>query len=189
MKRPPSRVPQHRKEGPGHGEGGPQVDRDLGVEVGHGRLLERTQQKAAGIAHHHVGRADVPLHALGECLHLGGVGEVGGQVQEAVPRRQRARDPHHARARRPQRLGRRRPDPAGRARHQGDAAGEGGHSEECPPCASRRNSTRVLESSRKMPRSALVTVREFCFSHAPHHHAEVGRLDHHAHAAGREARP
>ena len=31
-------------------------------------------------------------------------------------------------------------------------------------CASRRNSSRVRGSSRKTPRTALVTVREFCFS-------------------------
>ena len=43
-------------------------------------------------------------------------------------------------------------------------AGEPAHSERRPPCARRRNSSRVLESSRKMPRSALVTAREFCFS-------------------------
>src|SRR5258706_10288378 len=38
------------------------------------------------------------------------------------------------------------------------------HGKPAPPCTSRRNSSRVLASSRNAPRSALVTVLEFCFS-------------------------
>ena len=46
----------------------------------------------------------------------------------------------------------------------GDPPGQPGHSARRPAWARRRNSSRVFESSRKMPLSALVTAREFCFS-------------------------
>ena len=56
------------------------------------------------------------------------------------------------------------PDAARGSGHQRNPAIQRRHSDSFPPWARRRNSTRVFESSRKMPRSALVTVREFCFS-------------------------
>ena len=91
----------------------------------------------------------------------------------------RAGHPDHSTARPGQRLGGGGADAAGGTGHQGQAPGEDAHSASRPPCARRRNSTRVFESSRKIPRRALVTVREFCFS-TPRidHHPDPGGLEH-----------
>ena len=114
-----------------------------------------------------------------------GVGQIAGMSSNPScrPRVEAARHPHHPRA------GPLRSAAAVSAPIPRDAPVtsarppvEGTHSSPCPraPAAGTRRAS--CESSRKIPRSALVTVREFCFSHAAHHHAEVGGLDHHADA-------
>ena len=51
---------------------------------------------------------------------------------------------------------------------------------------SSRNSMRVRALLRNAPSMALVTAKEFCFSHAAHRHAEVGGFHHHRHAERRD---
>jgi len=71
--------------------------------------------------------------------------------------------PHDSRTGITQRSSDRRADTARGAGDKGHLPVERAHSI-VRLCARRRNSSRVLESSRKMPRTALVTAREFCFS-------------------------
>src|SRR5204863_5542657 len=130
-------------------------------EVGRCRLGERLDEEDAGVVHEHVGHAELFFHARHRALDVGGFRDVTGDIGTALGRgvRQAARHTHDMHPRGSERIGDREPDPPGGARHERDL-----HSEKLPPCTSLRNSSRVLASSRNAPRSALVTVFEFCFS-------------------------
>ena len=106
-----------RQERPGQREWRAQVDRDLGIELGVGRLGERPEQEAAGVADDDVRDAD-RVEPSAQRRDLRGVGEVGGNVDVFRRGVERARHPHHPRPGAPERSRRRRTDPAGRARHQ-----------------------------------------------------------------------
>src|SRR5439155_7634047 len=130
----------------------------------------RLDEEDPGVVHHDVGGARVD-HDAGDCpLDRGGVPDVAPQVGSALRAavRERARQPHHVSAGPVQGVRDGEPDSPRRARDQRNLPSERraapAHSRPRPPCTSRRNSSRVFASSSSAPRSALVTVLEFCFS-------------------------
>src|SRR5438105_966189 len=97
-------------------------------------------------------------------------GASAGRAHSAVARalHQGAGEPHHVSPGGLQQLGDGKPDPARRAGDERELPGEGGGGRVAHPgprlYTSRRNSSRVFASCSSAPRSALVTVLEFCFS-------------------------
>jgi len=153
------------QEGTGNGKLTNQVGGEEALELGYGGLFEGNAVKHAGAVDHHVGRADLRQNVVSHACDGGSIADITGQVVESVMHAalEAPRHSYDARAGTAQGGCNRRPNATRRAGHQSYLAGERAHST-VRLCASRRNSSRVLESSRKMPRTALVTAREFCFS-------------------------
>ena len=157
-----------RHDGARDEEGPREVHRDRSSELGRRYLLDPLDEEEAGVVHDDVrdaalgeDAADRPVNGCG-IRHVApqvGAG-FGGAVGEA------AGEPHHVGPGRFQGAGHGEPDPARRTGDEGEPTGErrGAHSRPRPPYTSLRNSSRVFASWSSAPRSALVTVLEFCFS-------------------------
>src|SRR2546430_10379213 len=99
-----------------------------------------------------------------DLVYRGRIRDVAAQVGAALGRavREAARQPDDMRPRGIQSVGHRAADAARGAGDEGELPAEGTIAH--PACTSLRNSSRVLASWSRAPRSALVTVHEFCFS-------------------------
>src|SRR5436309_12639229 len=167
----PAAAPAQRgHEEVGEQEGAGEVGREGLRELAVCRGFHRLHVEHACVADHDVGEAELSLDPRQRSLHGGGVRHVAMHVGLALGRAilETARLAHHVRPSRAQRVRDGAPDPPRGARHERDLPLErdrgGGHSAARPPCTRRRNSSRVFASWSSAPRSALVTVFEFCFS-------------------------
>ena len=156
-----------RHERPRDEELARQIDRHGLGELGRGGLLDRLDEEDPGVVHHDVGDAgfleDLAHRARDVRGHRDVATDVGLAVRRAVGEGTREAD--HVGAGGAHGVGHRQPDAAGGAGDKRDLSLErSAQGSPLPPWTSRRNSSRVLASSRKAPRSALVTVLEFCFS-------------------------
>ncbi len=127
--------------------------------------LEGLEQERARIVHQDMGRAPVTQNAGAGPNHRRRLSQIAGHIVEAIPSTvlEAPREPYDRGAFRRERLGGGEPDPPGGTGHHGQSPCQPTHSNG-RPCTRRRNSSRERRSLRKMPRTALVTVREFCFS-------------------------
>ena len=167
----------HGRQQRAHEEkGGHEVDLHRGRELFGRQLVRGRHVEKTGVADDDVDHATVMgLERRGELGHLGRYAQVGleggGVVADGTGRVSErpgaACDEGHAGPRTGETRGDRPPDAARRPGDEGHAARERAVHAHRPPFADqarRRNSSRVLASSRKVPRSADVIVFEFCFS-------------------------
>ncbi len=160
-------------QGTRYEKGGHQIHGDRAGELVGRCLRNRLNEEDARVIHDDVRDPPVGEDVADGALHGRGVGHVTAQVHPTVGRAvdEGTGEPHDVRPRAVQQLGHGESDAARGARDECELPGKGGGRRVAHPgprlYTSRRNSSRVFAS----------------WSSAPHHHAEVVRLDHHTHAA------
>ncbi len=162
---PPSRPLHGGKESPGHGEWPHQIHLKLTGQLRHGSLLEGDSVEHPRIIDEDIRSPRLGKHPCPKLFYRCRIGEVGGEILEGPVSAvfERPGHPHHPGPGFRQRGGNGETDAAGGTGHQSKLAFEWAHTW-VRPSTSLRNSSRVRGSLRKLPRTALVTVREFCFS-------------------------
>src|SRR5205823_10557832 len=155
-------------ERPGDEKRAYEIHGDRSLELVGGRLLDPLDEKRPGVVDHDVRDAELGEDAADRPLHGAGIGDVAAQIRPPVGRAvpEAACQAHDMGPGRVQPVRHRAPDAARGAGDEREPPAEGSraHSRPRPPCTSLRNSSRVLASCSSAPRSALVTVLEFCFS-------------------------
>ena len=157
-----------RDQGPRQEERPREIDAEGALELVGLDLRGRLDEEQTGVVDEDMRDAGVGQNARHRPGDGCRVGDIAAQIRTPVGGGvgQRAREPHDVGARAVQGLGHGEADAPRGSTDDGDLPGKRGvaHSEPRPLYTRRRNSSRVLASWRRAPRSALVTVLEFCFS-------------------------